>query len=265
MKMTLLELVQDILNDMDSDEVNSITDTQEAVQVAQIVKTTYLEMMTRRGGDWAHLRKLANLESIADNARPNYLKLPENLSRIDFINYDVALDTETRIKYRRIDYISPSEFLETSNSLNTDNANVTSVTDFGGIVYAIQNDRAPTKYTSFDDEYVVFNSYDSVKETTMQGIHSQAQIYLLPTWSAVDAAIPDLPPLAFPALLAEAKSVAMAKLKQMPDLKAEQQSIRGQRMLANDNFRLGGGVTYPDYGRKRGGSTRRNPLFDKGR
>jgi hypothetical protein len=29
-KMTLLEMVQDIMSDMDSDEINSISDTQEA-------------------------------------------------------------------------------------------------------------------------------------------------------------------------------------------------------------------------------------------
>ena len=40
-KMTLLAMVQDILNDMDGDEVNSISDTVEAEQVAQIIKTTY--------------------------------------------------------------------------------------------------------------------------------------------------------------------------------------------------------------------------------
>ena len=42
MKMTLIELVQDVLNDLDSDEVNHIDDTIEAQQVAQIIKTSYL-------------------------------------------------------------------------------------------------------------------------------------------------------------------------------------------------------------------------------
>jgi len=36
-KKTVLDMVQDILSDMESDEVNSISDTTEALQVAQII------------------------------------------------------------------------------------------------------------------------------------------------------------------------------------------------------------------------------------
>jgi hypothetical protein len=39
-KMTLLEIVQDILSDMDSDEVNSINDSVESLQLAQMIKST---------------------------------------------------------------------------------------------------------------------------------------------------------------------------------------------------------------------------------
>ncbi len=50
MKYTLLEIVQEILSDMDSDEVNSIDDTTESEQVATIVKSTYLSMMLTETG-----------------------------------------------------------------------------------------------------------------------------------------------------------------------------------------------------------------------
>jgi len=62
MKLTLLEIVQDIMNDMDGDEVNAISDTIESQQVAQIVKTTYLEMMANR--NWPHLLTGFNCASI---------------------------------------------------------------------------------------------------------------------------------------------------------------------------------------------------------
>ena len=40
-RMTVLEMTQDILSDMNSDEVNTINGSLEATQVAQIIKTTY--------------------------------------------------------------------------------------------------------------------------------------------------------------------------------------------------------------------------------
>ena len=43
MKMTLLEMVQNILSDMDSEEINSLSDSNEAEQVALVIKTTLLQ------------------------------------------------------------------------------------------------------------------------------------------------------------------------------------------------------------------------------
>ena len=60
MRMTLLEIVQDVLNDIDSDNVNSIRDTVESEQVAAIVKSCYFEMIGNR--NWPHLKKLFQLE-----------------------------------------------------------------------------------------------------------------------------------------------------------------------------------------------------------
>ena len=61
-KMTLLEMVQDIMSDMDSDEVNSINDSQEATQVAQIIKSTYYNIID--GRDMPFLYELFQLQPI---------------------------------------------------------------------------------------------------------------------------------------------------------------------------------------------------------
>ena len=44
-KLTLLQMTQDIMSDMDSDDINSINDSVEALQVAQIIKTTYYNII----------------------------------------------------------------------------------------------------------------------------------------------------------------------------------------------------------------------------
>ena len=46
MKSTLLQVVQSILSDMDSEDVNTISDTIEAQQVASVVEDTYFNIMS---------------------------------------------------------------------------------------------------------------------------------------------------------------------------------------------------------------------------
>ena len=70
MKKTLLEIVQNILNEMDSDEINSIDETVEASQVAQIVRSCYDEIISR--DNWPHLKKMVQLEASDDITKPNY-------------------------------------------------------------------------------------------------------------------------------------------------------------------------------------------------
>jgi len=158
-KMTLYEMVADILNDMDSDAVNSISDTEESLQVAQIVKTTYFEMMSRR--DWDHLSSIGILDNVSDSAKPNYLKVPSDVGAINFIMYNRRKTGETRHRWVEMGYLFPDEFVIKVSHRNSDDANIIYVTYFGGAVLSIKNNVAPQYYTSFDDEYVVFDSYDA--------------------------------------------------------------------------------------------------------
>ena len=248
MKMTLLELVADVLNDMDSDEVNSIDDTTESEQVAQIIKTTYYAMISNRL--WPHLRRGIQITSFSDKALPTHMRIQDEIQELNFINYDSAKVDDVRKRYLKIKYLTPDEFLHKTNQENDSLPEVDVVEDPSGIDVIVRNDRAPQWYTSFDDSVVVFDSYDSEIDTTLQESKVQAQAYVVPSWSATDSFIPDLPDNAFIALLEEAKSKAMFKLKQMVDSKAEQEAGRQQRWLARKARRIAGGIKYPDYSRR---------------
>lgn len=247
-KMTLLEIVQSVLNDMDSDEVNNISDTIESLQVAQIAKDTYYELMAKR--DWPHLNQLFNLNSVSDTDRPNYLKLPDNVYEMEFLLYNKRELNDTRDDYKEVKYLTPDNFLIKQNFLNESLSNVTQVTDSSGVKYNIYTDKAPEYWTSFDDEYIVFNAYDNEVDTTIQGSKTQCRGLIEPSWSATDSFTPDLPSEAFPMYLAEVKSSAFLVLKQVANEKAEQLSQRQQRRLSRKNWRTKGGIRYPDYGRK---------------
>src|SRR5574342_301448 len=100
-KQTLLDIVQEILSDMNSDGVNSISDTEEAMQVATIVKRTFINLWNDR--KWPHNHQLMKIDSLSDSARPTHMILPEDVVEIMWVKYDVASPGES-IHYKEILY-----------------------------------------------------------------------------------------------------------------------------------------------------------------
>lgn len=260
-KPTLLEIVQEILSDMDSDDVNSISDTEEAGQVATIIKSTYDAMMSNR--NWPHTRKAINLTASGDSLLPTHMELAEEIKEMISVYYEKHKLDETRLRYEPVKWLEPDDFLRYTNKRNSDADNVMTVEDPSGIQLLIINDKAPTYYTSFDDSTLVFDSYDSEVDSTLQSSKTQARAYTMPELLIDDDTVPDLPKEAFAALIEEAKSKCMLKLKQMEDIKAEQESGRQTRWLSRKAWRAHGGIRYPDYGRKRG--RWRDATFEKDR
>lgn len=262
MKKTLLELVQDILSDMDSDEVNSIFDTFESEQVATIVKNTYLAMMTNR--NWPHQKRAVQIVPYSNESYPTHMKVQEDIKELCFLNYNCAKEGNTRRFYQPMRWKEPEEFLQLANHSNTSSDNIDIIIDPTGIEIAIRNDINPTYFTSFDDQTLVFNAYNKELEDTLQSSKTQAQAYVMPGWEHVDDHVPDMPVEAFSALLEEAKSNAMFHLKQMQDVKAESESRRQQRWLSRKAWTVNGGIKYPNYGRK-SHKGYRDPTFRQGR
>lgn len=249
MKRTLLEIVQNILNDLDSDEVNSIFDTVESQQVANIVKTCYNELLSNR--NWPHLRKLVQLDSLSDITKPNYLQLPSGMKEMIFFRYDMRRADQDHSVITDVHYKQPEDFLRFTFSRNSGNLNIDEVVDFSGSKLMIVNDKAPSYWTSFDDRYIVTDSYDSATETTLQTSKTQCMAYIEPVWVHTDLAVPNLPEEAFALLEEESKSTAFVVLKQMANQKAEQKASRQNRWLSRKAWRAHGGIQYPNYGRRR--------------
>ena len=246
--MTLLDIVTDILNSMDSDEVNTITETIESDQIAKIVKTTYFELISRR--DWPHLKELFQLTASGDSNRPSHMSMPDNVMELREVRYNKRTSTDTKDKYEHVRYVFPEEFLTITNSRNSDASNIDTVTDYSGVDLYIRNDAAPTYYTSFDDDNLVFDSYDSVVDSTLQASKTQCFGIRQPTWTNSDTFIPDLPSEAFSLLVAEAKSVAQFQVRQFQDVKAEQQAQRQRFRMSQQSWRAHKQDRYPNYGRR---------------
>ena len=247
-KMTLLDMVQDIMSDMDSDEINSINDTQESLQVAQIIKSTYYNIID--GRDMPFLYELFQLEASGDNNKPTHMRLPEDIIDLKFIKYNCRKSTDTKDKYKEIQYKTPEDFMYIVDQRDSSASDVTVVTDTTGITINVYNDRSPNYFTSFDDETLVFDSYDSAVSSTLVKAKTKAQGKRSVTFTMLDTYTPDLPVQMFTYLLAEAKSNCFLTLKQMPNPKAEQTSISQKRRMSQEDLRLNNGITFGNYGRK---------------
>lgn len=262
-KFTLLEIVQDILNDLNSDPVNSINDTPEALQVAQIVKTTYNDMISTR--NWAQEQRTLQLSSVSDPATPTHLQLPDDLKEMKSFFYDQRKDSaETKTKLEEIFYKEPEVFLRETNGRNEDESNVQTVTDFGGVTIKVRNDTPPTFWTSFDEEYIVLDAFSSDFETTVQSSNTQVIGYVEKPFTFADNFVPSLPSEAHASLLAESKGAAFNVLRQEINQRVEANAFKQRSWLSRKNWAAKGGVRYPNYGRVRHTTAgRKNPMLSK--
>lgn len=261
-KFTVLYMVQDILNDLNSDPVNSINDTPESLQVAQILQTTYYNLISNR--NWPQEKRTFALDSLVDVSKPTYMQMPSGTKELVSVFYDQKRDNADRKKLEPIQYVRPEKFLDQTNSRNELADNVDLVSDFGGVEIKVRNDIPPNWWTSFDDKYIVFDSYDSSVESTVQTANSQCTGYIETDFVVDDNFIPPLPDEGFASLLAEAKGQAFSVLRQEINQRVEREAQRQRTWDSRKAWTTNGGVGYPNYGRKRHmAGTNNNPLLDK--
>lgn len=84
-QQSLLTIVQNILSSLDSDEVNSISDTTESLQIANIVQNKYYDILSR--GDLPENEDLFQLTPSNDTTKPTLMTIPSGTGRINWIKY----------------------------------------------------------------------------------------------------------------------------------------------------------------------------------
>lgn len=235
MKLTVLEMTQNILSAMDSDEVNSIGDTVESVQVAETLRECFYDLMTQR--EWPFLRYKTSLVGLGDTTKPSTMQMPTTINKLYWVKYNK----------KDITYMEPQEF---QNMLDLRVEQV-GVVDADGIIL----NRDPEYWTSFDDDFVVFDAVDKAVETTLTQARSVVYALKSATWTHDDDFTPDIPDKFFPTLVAEAKATCFVNIKQQGNQREERKAQRGRVMLNNEVWRNQNGETkyntLVNYGRKK--------------
>ena len=232
MRYSLLEMTQRILESLDSDEVNSFSDTTESVAVANIIKEAYFEIISEVQPK--ETEGLFHLDASGDNTKPCLMYLPTTVSNIEWLKYNVG-DTLIDTNFRDLCYLDIDEFFRYTNGIDTDEAWVDSqVVTIAGQNFNMKfrNDQQPSYYTSIDDRVILFDSFDISQSTTLESARTYGYGGLIPQFTMNDNFVPKLDARQFQLLLNAAKSQAFIELKQVENADAARKSRR-HRILMN--------------------------------
>lgn len=257
MKLTLLEITQSILSALNGEEVNSIGDTTESKQVAECVKTSYLNMQGRY--DLPEHNQLLQLVPSNDETQPVLMYRPDSVNRVEWIKYYNSSSTGTSTVGSHIHDLnldvpgfpsnaSPSppgfsdvklldvkDFIDLVNNFNPNEDDVESFTLTVNINsndepqtfnFLYKNNKIPQYCCIIQNYFIIFDSFDSNVDTTLQGSKTLCLAWVVPKFKMEDNFIPNLDEAQFPMLLNESKSLAFLELKNRPHQKAEQEVLR---------------------------------------
>lgn len=283
MKLTNLQYVQSILSSLGSDEVNSVSDTTESLQVLEILKQTYFNIISRTHPP--EHKQLVQLQPSLDITIPVMMYVPDGIKSVEWIKYfnsntlpndpnnggfqhDLNVDitasggslTPPPPGYQYVTILPVQQFLDMTNSFNPESGDVESFTFTSNIngfpgtyTFYFKNNKQPQFCTILSNYYVIFDGYDPTQDSTLQASKTMAYGEIVPTWQNEDSFTPNLDEEQVPLLLNEAKSLAFFELKQMVHTKAEQEAKRQWSSVQRDKSVVNRPTYFnqlPDFGRR---------------
>jgi len=250
MKLSNLDYVQQILAALDSDQVNSVSDTAESRQVLQILRTAYYNIISR--ANLPEHSRLFNLVASGNNALPVLMYRPDNVVKIEWIKYDKSDDTDpATVNFQYITILPVGQFLEMTQAFNPEDDDVSSFS-LENFVFYFKNDQQPTYCTILNDYYIIFDTFEEDLESTLQASKTQCFGQITPAFLLTDIFIPDLDEQQIPLLLNEAKSLAFLELKQTGHDLAVLEARRHWRSLGKNKHlnKASDFSQLPNFGRK---------------
>lgn len=281
---TLLDMTQEILSHLSSDEVNSISDTTESLQVATIIKRKYFDIVAR--ASLPEHTQLIQLTPSNDDTMPVLMTVPDEVNSIEWIKYfdSNVLDNATEQGFHHslnvdiqnnannipnsppgylyVTILPLRQFLDRMTNMNPNDSNIDSFlfTDSsnsfpGNYTIYYRNDMQPRYCTVISNLYVIFDSFDNTQDSTLQSSKTMCFGQVAPAFRMEDDFIPRIDDKQFPLLINESLAWAFYELKQTPHAKAEQE-IKRQWSTVQKRKSVDNKPTYfdqlPNYGRNFG-------------
>lgn len=234
MERNLLYTTQRVLEKLNLDPVNSINDTEDALLVSREAESTFYDLMTR--AEWQDKIDLIEVNSVSDLTNPTALQLGGEVHKITSLRYDVTTPDDENKKIREIIWLEPEDFLEKSYRLNTSNDNVQEVT-YKDFPIFVQKDTMPNYYTSFDNEYLILDSYDEAVENTLIGTKSICYGKAVPTWLQDDTFVIPVQDSLYPLYLSMLASACSIYMNSEVNQEDERRQARGISRMRREQIR----------------------------
>lgn len=242
---TLLKMVQKIADATDSDEIDEWDETIEGIKIQGILEDTYNEVIARR--TWEFIKdRFMPLEDRLEGDPINTLRIPEQVSKIDNLKFLNSFGNAKTVTYRE-----PLKFVDMMLQRNTAHDNVDSIVNSDGIALPIRNDLPPEFYTSFDEQRITFDSYESVRGNGNQVADSVIMAHVLPVvdFTTGIGTLP-IPKRMETLILNEAIATANYRLRQVRDPRSERIASRQHKQLKQLEAKTQNDRKVRTYGRR---------------
>jgi hypothetical protein len=235
-RMTMLEMVRNIHLDLgESTYIYTINQNMLSTHITEIVKTSYFNIVDSR--EWPHLLKSFQLTATSAST-PTHMTLPTTKTNMHYVKYNKKpLGLGTNL-FTLIKFLPPQRFMNLVDARDDTLSTVDIITDTSGISINIINNVAPTYYTSFDEQTIIFDSYNVAVDSYLTAAKTQCYGMIYPTYTEADDFYLDLPPEMFNLVLNDAKSVAYLTFKGQINQKAELAVASIQDKLNNESWKI---------------------------
>lgn len=215
-------MVQNILSSIESDEINSIGDTVEALQVAEEIKTAFEDLFS--DFEWPSQEGFIKLLPSLDSDKPTLMYLPDDVEEITSVYYNNGtIDSPEFVEVR---YRDPDLFMRYGTIYLQQSEPIQLVDNF--YVYTNQH---PRFWTTYDNKTIVFDSFNSTVDSTLQESKILCRGRVSNKFQLVDDFVPPIDAQHFPLLLSEAKRMSFVNYKGVSNANEERRN-RNQKVRA---------------------------------
>lgn len=243
-KMSVLEIVQTVLEKMDSDEVNTIFETVESRGVATEVRDSFRHIVSN--SEDYQTEGYIQLEGLADATFYNQLRLPDNV-----LNIHEFWMTDQNNRRIVLEYLPPKEFVDML--FNNEGARQVPAAGTIGPTFPVGNCRDPEYYTTFDEKHIFLDSVDLEVNDTVHAARTGARATIAAEFRLEDDFVPPLFADEFPLLLNEVIDASFINFKGVSNSKAQSRARQQKVMKQNNRDRIQTSepkVRTPSYGRR---------------